>query len=97
MFFVQTSTRPSTHAPKTYQTWKQNNQLPTKSHDEFKDNFSIQNKYTFQPVVAICTPFVHLRVTRTTIYSFVHPHGFIYLLLSLYSLIWDIFGILRQV
>ena len=38
MFFAQTSTRPPTHAPKVYQTRKQNNQLPTKSHDELKDN-----------------------------------------------------------
>ena len=38
MFFLQTSTRPPPHAPKVYQTWKQNNQLPTKSHDELKDN-----------------------------------------------------------
>ena len=38
MFFVQTSTRPPTHAPKAYQTWKKNNQLLTKSHDELNDN-----------------------------------------------------------
>ena len=37
-FFVQTSIRPPTHAPKAYQTWKQNNQIPTKSHDELEDN-----------------------------------------------------------
>ena len=38
MLFVQTSTHPPTLAPKAYQTWKQNNQLPTRSHDELKDN-----------------------------------------------------------
>ena len=38
MFFDQTSTRPPTHAPKAYQTWKENNQLPTKCHKELKDN-----------------------------------------------------------
>ena len=38
MFFVHTSIQPPTPAPKPYQTWKQNNQLPTKSHDELKDN-----------------------------------------------------------
>ena len=44
MFFVQPSTRPPTHASKVYQTWKQNNQLPTKSHDELKDNSIVWQK-----------------------------------------------------
>ena len=41
MFFVQASTRPPTHALKAYQTWKQNNQLLTKSHDDLKDNSNV--------------------------------------------------------
>ena len=71
MFFVQTSTRPPTHAPKAYQTWKQNNQLPTKSHDELKDNSNKQGESTtsykwtgWEGQVSIFTPFVdrHLRL-----------------------------------
>ena len=41
MFFVQTATWPPAHAPRTHQTWQQNNQLPTKSHDELKNNSNI--------------------------------------------------------
>ena len=50
MFFVQTSTQPLTHAPKAYQTWKENNQLPTKSHDELKDNSNMCKPTLSTPV-----------------------------------------------
>ena len=53
MFFVQTSTRPPTHGPKGHQTWKQNNQFPTKSHDELKDNSIIKQLSEKTPLLQI--------------------------------------------
>ena len=53
VFFAQTSTRPPTHAPKVYQTWKQNNQLHTQSHDELKDNSIITRVKTQQSNVEV--------------------------------------------
>ena len=44
MFFVQTSTQPPNmhlNLTKHGRFCKQNNQLPTKSHDELKDNSSV--------------------------------------------------------
>ena len=51
MFFVQTSTRPpNMHLKLTKhgKFYKQNNQLPTKSHDEFKDNSNPSPKIIYE-------------------------------------------------
>ena len=56
MFFVQTSTPPTKmhlKLNKHGRFCKQNNQLPTRIHDELKDN---SNKVNFLHISSLCMP-----------------------------------------